>query len=125
MKVASKKKVISSTKKPKLIRSRKPTLDGVKDSNIKDGRNLKTITVREFARNMSKYLLQVSLSGQSFSVTKNGKPLADLNPIKPAETKKKKYNLQDILNLATDIDESGKRLSKTLSQEIDQIVYGI
>lgn len=101
----------------------KVILDNVEGGRIKDVRNLKTITVREFARNMSKYLLQVSLSGQSFSVTKNGTPLAELNPTMRVESKKEN-TIQDIMNLKFKGRESKKELARDLNERIDEMIYG-
>ena len=76
----------------------------------------KTITVRELHNSLPKIAARVA-KGQSYIVTRYAKTLFRIEPDVPAKVEKKNYTLDDILAIRF-------KGGKTLSQDIDKIVYG-
>lgn len=86
----------------------------------------KFVSVRELTRNMRSIARQVNYEQQEFQVTKNSEPLFIIIPNKVVEkTGKKKYNIQDVLNLAIkDHLWTEEEMKLDLNTRIDNLLYG-
>ncbi len=116
MKVVSKTKI--DTAKKKVINSRVIDI-------MKTERTRKTISVRELTRNMRSIARQVNYENQEFQVTKNSEPLFIIIPNKQVKKVGKKYNIQDVLNLAIkDHLWTKEEMKLDLNTRIDNLLYG-
>lgn len=76
----------------------------------------KTITVRELHNSLPKIAARVA-KGQSYVVTRYAKTLFRIEPDVPVGKERKNYTLDDIMKLHF-------KGGKTLSMDVDKILYG-
>ena len=76
----------------------------------------KIITVRELHNSLPAIAKRVA-KGQSYVVTRYAKTLFRIEPDVPAKAEKKNYTLDDIMKLRF-------KGGKTLSMDVDKILYG-
>ena len=80
--------------------------------------NTKTIGMRELLRDVDKIRRYSATYGTTFLVESKGKPTLQISAI---QSKKKKYNINDLMNFRI----TGKKLPKNLSRNMDKYIYGI